>query len=102
MIPRKRGRWCPSRNEISELKMENEGSPERVPFPQTLPFPEDPGLVSNARVYPYSPDETPDGLEGSERSFPICTFRLGEALARASDGDPSRGEDDISSSSRCY
>jgi GH15 family glucan-1,4-alpha-glucosidase len=41
------------------------------------------GLVSNSLVYRYNIQYTPDGLEGLEGSFNMCSFWLVEALTRA-------------------
>jgi GH15 family glucan-1,4-alpha-glucosidase len=41
------------------------------------------GLVSDSLVYRYDAAATPDGLEGEEGTFSICTFWYVEALARA-------------------
>lgn len=41
------------------------------------------GLVSDSLVYRYNVEETPDGLQGSEGTFNLCTFWLVEALTRA-------------------
>ncbi|MFF4623594.1 glycoside hydrolase family 15 protein [Nonomuraea jabiensis] len=41
------------------------------------------GLVSDSLVYRYDPETSPDGLQGSEGTFSICTFWYVEALARA-------------------
>jgi len=59
----------------------------------TLQSPDQGGLVSNGLVYRYNPDETHDGLEGTEGTFNICTFWLVEALTRASQAEPERLED---------
>jgi GH15 family glucan-1,4-alpha-glucosidase len=40
-------------------------------------------LVSDSLVYRYDVEESPDGLEGSEGTFSICTFWYVEALSRA-------------------
>ena len=45
--------------------------------------PEKGGLVSNSLVYRYNPEESPDGLNGHEGAFNICTFWLVEAMSRA-------------------
>jgi len=42
--------------------------------------PENGGLVSNGLVYRY---RSPDGLEGEEGTFNICSFWLVEAMTRA-------------------
>jgi GH15 family glucan-1,4-alpha-glucosidase len=41
------------------------------------------GLVSNSLVYRYNVQQTPDGLEGQEGTFNMCTFWLVEAMTRA-------------------
>ena len=48
------------------------------------------GLVANNLVYRYNTHETPDGIDGHEGTFNICTFWLVEALTRASQADPKR------------
>ncbi len=40
-------------------------------------------LVSDSLVYRYDPSSSPDGLEGDEGTFSICSFWYVEALARA-------------------
>jgi pentatricopeptide repeat protein len=40
-------------------------------------------LVSDSLVYRYDPEASPDGLQGSEGTFSICTFWYVEALARS-------------------
>jgi GH15 family glucan-1,4-alpha-glucosidase len=40
------------------------------------------GLVSDGLVYRYNAEEAPDGLQGVEGTFNICTFWLVEALTR--------------------
>ena len=40
-------------------------------------------LVSDSLVYRYNVDSSPDGLEGEEGTFSICTFWYVEALTRA-------------------
>jgi GH15 family glucan-1,4-alpha-glucosidase len=40
-------------------------------------------LVSDSLVYRYNVEASPDGLEGDEGTFSICTFWYVEALARA-------------------
>jgi GH15 family glucan-1,4-alpha-glucosidase len=52
--------------------------------------PEQGGLVSDSLVYRYDPDESPDGLEGDEGTFNMCTFWLVEALTRAGHVMPDR------------
>ena len=50
--------------------------------------PEQGGLVSNSLVYRYNLEKSPDGLDGYEGSFNICTFWLVEAMSRAGRYDP--------------
>jgi GH15 family glucan-1,4-alpha-glucosidase len=40
-------------------------------------------LVSDSLVYRYNPGASPDGLQGSEGTFSLCTFWYVDALARA-------------------
>ena len=51
------------------------------------------GLVSDGLVYRYNAEETPDGLQGREGTFNICTFWLVEALTRMGQVDRQRLED---------
>ena len=50
--------------------------------------PEQGGLVSNSLVYRYNVAASPDGLDGHEGTFNICTFWLVEAMTRAGRYDP--------------
>jgi GH15 family glucan-1,4-alpha-glucosidase len=59
----------------------------------TLQPPEKGGLVTNSHVYRYNTLESPDGLEGHEGTFNICTFWLVEALTRAGKADPAKLEE---------
>lgn len=59
----------------------------------TLKSPEKGGLVTNSHVYRYNVHESPDGLEGHEGTFNICTFWLVEALTRAGKSDPAKLEE---------
>jgi len=52
--------------------------------------PKDGGLVSDGLVFRYDVEKTPDGLQGTEGTFNVCTFWLVEALTRASAHDPQR------------
>ncbi len=45
--------------------------------------PRDGGLVSNGLVHRYDVEKSPDGLQGDEGTFSLCTFWLVEALTRA-------------------
>src|SRR5215213_9106914 len=47
-------------------------------------------LVSDSLVYRYNVEASPDGLEGEEGTFSICTFWWVEALARAGRLDEAR------------
>jgi GH15 family glucan-1,4-alpha-glucosidase len=40
-------------------------------------------LVSDSLVYRYDPHAAPDGLDGDEATFSMCTFWYVECLARA-------------------
>jgi GH15 family glucan-1,4-alpha-glucosidase len=51
------------------------------------------GLTADALVYRYDPQVAPDGLEGTEGTFNMCSFWLVEALTRAGKTDPARLED---------
>jgi GH15 family glucan-1,4-alpha-glucosidase len=52
------------------------------------------GLVSNSLVYRYDRTHTPDGIQGDEGTFNICTFWLVEAMVRAAGRtDPHRVRD---------
>lgn len=50
--------------------------------------PEQGGLVSNSLVFRYDVSRSPDGLEGEEGSFNLCTFWLVEALTRSGQTNP--------------
>ncbi|MEU7183500.1 MULTISPECIES: glycoside hydrolase family 15 protein [Streptomyces] len=47
-------------------------------------------LVSDSLVYRYDPAASPDGLQGSEGTFSLCTFLYVDALARAGRIRPAR------------
>src|SRR5438046_9565637 len=49
-------------------------------------------LVSDSLVYRYNAAASPDGLEGDEGTFSICSFWYVEALARAARLDEARLE----------
>ncbi|MDG3008196.1 glycoside hydrolase family 15 protein [Paludisphaera mucosa] len=51
------------------------------------PF-EEGGLASDSLVYRYDPAQSPDGLEGGEGAFNMCSFWMVEALTRAGRADP--------------
>jgi GH15 family glucan-1,4-alpha-glucosidase len=51
------------------------------------------GLAADGLVYRYDPGQAPDGLEGTEGTFSMCSFWLVEALTRAGRTDPARLED---------
>jgi GH15 family glucan-1,4-alpha-glucosidase len=40
-------------------------------------------LVTDSLVYRYDPEASPDGLQGSEGTFSLCTFAYVDALARS-------------------
>ena len=47
-------------------------------------------LVSDSLVFRYDPSASPDGLQGSEGTFSICTFWYVDALARSGRLDEAR------------
>jgi GH15 family glucan-1,4-alpha-glucosidase len=47
-------------------------------------------LVSDSLVYRYDPEASPDGLQGSEGTFSICTFWYVDALTRSGRVDDAR------------
>jgi GH15 family glucan-1,4-alpha-glucosidase len=47
-------------------------------------------LVSDSLVYRYNPEASPDGLQGEEGTFSLCTFLYVEALARSGRLDQAR------------
>ena len=47
-------------------------------------------LVSDSLVYRYDPGASPDGLQGSEGTFSLCTFFYVDALARVGRLDDAR------------
>jgi GH15 family glucan-1,4-alpha-glucosidase len=109
--PGNRARWMTERDRIYEQIMEKGWSKERSAFVQAydsrvldasnllMPLvgfiaPRDPmwqstldamgsELVSDSLVYRYDPSASPDGLQGSEGTFSICTFWYVDALTRA-------------------
>lgn len=104
-------RWTAARDAIMEQIMTRGWSPERQAFVQhygsdvldasllMMPLvgfiaPKDPRwlstldamdaeLVSDSLVYRYDPQASPDGLQGSEGTFSLCSFLYVYALARA-------------------
>ena len=47
-------------------------------------------LVTDSLVYRYDPEASPDGLQGSEGTFSLCTFSYVDSLARAGQVDKAR------------
>ncbi|CAM5541107.1 glycoside hydrolase family 15 protein (plasmid) [Streptomyces viridifaciens] len=110
-FPAELGRWGPVRDEIYWRIMDKGWSPTRQAFVQhedgdvldaavlMMPLtkfisPNDPvwlstldtlgeELVSDSLVWRYDPKASPDGLEGEEGTFSICSFWYVEALTRA-------------------
>ena len=104
-------RWRSERDRVYEQVMQRGWNPERGAFTQhygtdvldasllLMPLtgfvaPRDPmwlstldamdtELVSDSLVYRYNPGASPDGLEGSEGTFSLCTFFYVQALAEA-------------------
>jgi GH15 family glucan-1,4-alpha-glucosidase len=104
-------RWMRVRDEIFHRVMERSWNAEKQAFVQhedsdvldasvlVMPFvhfiaPDDPRwlstldaigeeLVSDSLVYRYDPEASPDGLDGDEGTFSICSFWYVEALSRA-------------------
>ena len=46
------------------------------------------GLASDSLVFRYDPSRSPDGLEGQEGAFSMCSFWMVEAFTRAGRADP--------------
>jgi GH15 family glucan-1,4-alpha-glucosidase len=66
------------------------GKPSPVACWQRSLADEAPGLVSDSLVSRYDPEASPDGLQGREGTFSMCTFWYVEALARAGHLDEAR------------
>ena len=47
-------------------------------------------LVTDSLVYRYNPSASPDGLQGSEGTFSMCSFRYVDALSRSGRLDEAR------------
>jgi GH15 family glucan-1,4-alpha-glucosidase len=103
--------WTRARNAIYDQVMDKGWNPQRQAFVQhyatqvldasllrmpTVGFiaPQDPmwtatlramddELVTDGLVYRYDPSASPDGLQGSEGTFSLCSFTYVDALARA-------------------
>jgi pentatricopeptide repeat protein len=60
------------------------------PMWQTTLAAMDDELVSDSLVYRYDPSASPDGLQGSEGTFSMCTFWYVDALARSGRLDDAR------------
>ncbi|HEX5195712.1 MAG TPA: glycoside hydrolase family 15 protein [Gaiellales bacterium] len=117
-LPADLNRWRDQRDAITQQIMERGWHPERNAFVQhydtdvldasvlLMPLtkfiaPRDPRwlstldavgeeLVSDSLVYRYNIEASPDGLEGEEGTFSICTFWYVEAMARAGHLDEAR------------
>ncbi|MFD9215775.1 glycoside hydrolase family 15 protein [Streptomyces sp. NPDC059544] len=117
-LPAPLDRWGPVRDEIYWRIMNSGWSPRRRAFVQyedgdvldaavlMMPLtkfisPNDPvwlstldalgnELVSDSLVWRYDPEVSPDGLEGDEGTFSICSFWYVEALTRAGRLDEAR------------
>ncbi|MFF4232442.1 glycoside hydrolase family 15 protein [Streptomyces sp. NPDC001820] len=117
-LPAELVRWGPVRDTIYRRIMDKGWSPARQAFVQyeggdvldaavlMMPLtkfiaPNDPvwlstldalgnELVSDSLVWRYDPEASPDGLEGDEGTFSICSFWYVEALTRAGRLDEAR------------
>jgi GH15 family glucan-1,4-alpha-glucosidase len=117
-LPADTATWQRARDAIYEQVMERGWNPQRRAFTQSygspyldaanllMPLvkftgPTDPRmlatlertmeeLVSDSLVYRYNPELTPDGIEGLEGTFSMCTWWLVEALTRAGRLEESR------------
>jgi GH15 family glucan-1,4-alpha-glucosidase len=117
-LPAELVRWGPVRDTIYWRIMDSGWSPARQAFVQyeggdvldsavlMMPLtkfiaPKDPAwlstldalgseLVSDSLVWRYDPEASPDGLEGDEGTFSICSFWYVEALTRAGRLDEAR------------
>jgi GH15 family glucan-1,4-alpha-glucosidase len=87
--------WCPARNAFVQHEDDEvlDAAVLMMPLAKFV-SPTDPkwlstldaltkDLVSDSLVYRYDPQASPDGLEGHEGTFSICSFWYVEALARA-------------------
>jgi GH15 family glucan-1,4-alpha-glucosidase len=105
------GRWTEARDAIYDQILDKGWNPQRQAFVQhydspvldssllrmsSVGFiaPQDPlwtstlramddELVTDSLVYRYDPSASPDGLQGSEGTFSLCSFMYVDALARA-------------------
>jgi GH15 family glucan-1,4-alpha-glucosidase len=112
------GRWTEARDAIYDQILDQGWNPQRQAFVQhydsevldssllrmsSVGFiaPQDPlwlstlramdeELVTDSLVYRYDPGASPDGLQGSEGTFSLCTFMYVDALARAGRLDDAR------------
>ena len=75
----------------SLLRMSSVGfvSPQDPMWTATLAAMDD-ELVTDSLVYRYNPSASPDGLQGSEGTFSLCSFTYVDALARAGRLDDAR------------
>jgi GH15 family glucan-1,4-alpha-glucosidase len=117
-LPANLPKWLPARDAITDQIMSRGWNPKRGAFVQhyasdvldasllLMPLtkfiaPKDPRwlrtldaigreLVSDSLVYRYNAKASPDGLQGEEGTFSICTFWYVEALARAGKLDEAR------------
>jgi pentatricopeptide repeat protein len=116
--PSSMGRWMAERDQIYDQILTRGWNPDRKAFVQhygtdvldasllLMPLvgfvaPNDPmwqstlkamgdELVSDSLVYRYNPSASPDGLQGSEGTFSMCSFWYVDALARSGYLDDAR------------
>ncbi len=117
-LPSRSGTWAEERDRVYDQIMNLGWNPQRKAFVQRygsdvldaslllMPLvgfiaPNDPmwqstltamrdELVSDSLVYRYDPSASPDGLQGSEGTFSMCSFWYVEALARSGHLDEAR------------
>jgi GH15 family glucan-1,4-alpha-glucosidase len=117
-LPADLERWIRTRDQVYEQILEHGWNPERKAFVQhydtdvldasllQMPLvkfiaPRDPKwlstldaihseLVTDSLVHRYNPEASPDGLQGNEGTFSMCSFWMVEAMSRAGRLDDAR------------